>query len=88
MAEVYETLAPEAAFPGLVQGRGIVGMWLTIELAKHHSVPLATIDDVFNRLPTNYANMLDTAEGVNLLSIIVGEALGQSDVEPFYRRLQ
>lgn len=88
MTPHWETLSPEAALPGLCVGRYLVGIWLIDELAKHHGVPTSFVERMLDRMPTNYVNLLDSADGINLLSIIVGEALGQREVEPFCPRLQ
>jgi hypothetical protein len=71
----------------LNQGRAIVGVWLQGELAQRFGIPVPYVEHVMGSMPTNYALLLDTAEGVNIIAQAVATLLGQPTT-PFYTRLQ
>lgn len=68
--------------------RAVVGVWLMGELAQRYGLPIAAVDEAMCVLPTNFALLLDTAEGVNIVAEAVAVLTGQSEIKPFYSRLQ
>ena len=67
--------------------RAVIGVWLQGELAQRLGLPVSEIDRLMCHLPTNFALMLDTAEGVNVVAEAVATLAGVQ-AGPFYSRLQ
>ena len=72
----------------LNQARAFMGLWLSGQLANRFNLPLSEVDRIMCLLPTNYALLLDTPEGVNIVAEAVAVLVGQADIRPFYTRLQ
>ena len=68
--------------------RAMVGAWLQGELAQRLDLPVSEIDRIMCVLPTNYALLMDTAEGVNIVAEAVAVLVGKAGAVPFYTRLQ
>lgn len=67
--------------------RAFIGAWLRDELARRLDLPPAEVDRIMCVLPTNYALLLDSAEGVNVVAEAVA-VLANVQAGPFYTRLQ